>query len=124
MKFVLIFAYIAASFALNLWVTRRHENAWWSMLVYVVTAPGCLVIFAAAGIWSLPYFWLYPERHANLIDITGTDEQKAALDAYRKECAEYGLRRRLLEKFGLRPYTRPEWPELLVADPENQDTVA
>jgi hypothetical protein len=121
MKFVLFTAYVAVSFVLNIWVTRRHENAWWAMIVYFVTAPACLVIFVAAGIWSLPFFWLYPERHAHLIDIKGTDEQKAALNAYRKECAKYGLWRRLLEKLRLRPHVRPEWPDLLAVDAASRD---
>lgn len=122
MKFVLLLGYIAFSFALNLWVTCHHENARWSMLVYLVTAPGCLVIVLVVAVWALPYHWLYPEWHANLIDIKGTDEQKAALSSYRDECAKYGLWRRLLEKVRLRPHIRPQWPELLAMEAADQES--
>jgi uncharacterized membrane protein YqaE (UPF0057 family) len=53
-------------------------------LITILSTPGCLfVLFFIAGPLSIPYFWLYRERHRTTIDFDGTDSEKADMEAYR-----------------------------------------
>ncbi|NCC52458.1 MAG: hypothetical protein EOM20_14740 [Spartobacteria bacterium] len=54
------------------------------------------------------YFWLYPERHKNVVDLEGSEEEKAELEAVREYRKSVGVRARLAEKLGWRPYDLPE----------------
>lgn len=53
-------------------------------LITVLSTPGCLfvLLFIAAPL-SIPYFRLYPERHATTMDFEGNEDEKAELAAYR-----------------------------------------
>lgn len=55
----------------------------------------------------LPYLWLYPERHAHVIDVEGTDEEKRKLSAFREHRRRVGIGRRLLERCHIVPFNSP-----------------
>ncbi len=93
-----------------MWVTRHYEDAWWSMIVYIATAPGLIVLFPAIAVYSMIYVAAYPDRHANAIDFYGTDDAKRLLNDYRAACNERSFFRRLLEGLHFCRYTGPEYP--------------
>lgn len=104
---------VVASCLLNSWVTMKHEHAWFAKPVILLTAPGCVIALFVLAVLLTPYFWVYPERHAHIIDFRGTAKQKEALAEYRRACKKRGLFRRFLEKIHLAKDSRPEWPEVL-----------
>ena len=104
---------LVLSFPLNSWVSNCYGDRWWARLVYFITAPGCVVLLLSLAILSIPYFLLFPERHAHSVDFQGTDEQKSLLQKYRKECKERGVFRRVIESIGIMPYSGPAWPDKL-----------
>lgn len=49
--------------------------------------------------------WLYPERHMTTMNMHGTEEEKAALEAFRTALASETLWLRLMVKLGRRQPT-------------------
>lgn len=122
MNYVIVAILLILSIPLNSWVSGRHDDKWWALTVYVITMPGCVLGLLLLAIGSIPYFFLYPERHSHIVDFRGTDEQKLALMNYRKESAGRGLFRRAIENVGLMKYSGPEWPDILNDLPDEDES--
>ena len=78
-------------------------------LWFVLTPASLLVLFLAAGVF-VPYFWLYPERHAARVDFEGTDAQKEVIAQYRGLLSRKPFWRRVAEKLGLVQSVDPPYP--------------
>ena len=74
--------------------------------------PANLIILLLMGCVLTPFWWLYPERHASIIDFEGTDEEKRDWSEYKAILSRKSFWRRLAEKLKLVPYTGPQWPML------------
>jgi len=62
----------------------RFRGSLLEKLITLISTPGCLfILFFIAGPLSIPYFWLYRERHRTTIDFHGTEDEKADMQAYR-----------------------------------------
>ena len=110
------------SVAVNAFVTRYRGDCWSTPIIQMLTAPGCLIALCVLAPLSVPYFALYPERHATIWDFEGTREQKQAMEEYRQECAKRGFMRRIAEAVGIRKHSRPDLPEILSRDQESRLT--
>lgn len=119
MIYVGLILLLLISIPCNAFVSRHFDDRWWAPMVLLATAPGCTAALFVLAAFSIPYFFLYPERHAAIWDFHGSPEQKEALKQYRRGCAERGIIRRLLEHSGLSQYTGPDWPDILVHDPHD-----
>jgi len=51
--------------------------------VLVVTIVVVVVPLAVLSLLLTPYYWLYPERHAQQADFEGTEQEKARLHRWR-----------------------------------------
>jgi hypothetical protein len=51
--------------------------------VFVVTMVVVGIPLGLLALLSIPYFWLYPERHAHVADLEGTESEKARLRRWR-----------------------------------------
>ena len=122
MTYVIVAVLLILSIPLNSWVSSQHDDKWWSPIVYIATMPGCALALLLLAILSIPYFFLYPERHAHILDFRGSDEQKLALKNYREESARRGICRRTMENFGLMKYSGPEWPDILNDIPDEDES--
>ncbi|MBL9183802.1 MAG: hypothetical protein JNN17_16805 [Verrucomicrobiaceae bacterium] len=71
----------------------------------LVFVPGILAWLPLAMIAATFYYWLYPECHMATMDCHGTDEEKAALQAFRSALASETLWHRLMVKLGRRQPT-------------------
>ena len=81
----------------------RFRGSILEKLVTIVSTLGCFfVLFFIAGPLSIPYFWLYRERHATTIDFDGTDDEKAELASYRAALRRETLWSRFMYCTGLR----------------------
>ena len=71
----------------------ERPTAWWEWLfaplVWAVTIP---MLFIAAGL-SIPYFMVYPDRHATDYDF-GTVRQQAIIQRYRRLTSRVSFWRR------------------------------
>ena len=68
---------------------------WMWPLMPVLMLVGPLILLALA-IWSIPYFWLYPERHMQLADCgEGTPAEVARLARRRASCARLTFAQRI-----------------------------
>ena len=121
MIYVAAILYVAISIALNAWVTRHHENAWWSMIVYVGTAPALIALFPAIAVYAMIYFTAYPDRHAHEVDICGTEDARRRLNDYRDACNDRSFLRRFLEGMRIWRYTGPELPDFSDDDVNRPD---
>ena len=94
-------------------VTALKRQPPWAIYVYCITAPACVVWLFALMVVITPYFWLYPERHAHVIDFEGNEEQKKALSDFRAAMRTKPFLRRLFERLHLVRRTDPPWPKIL-----------
>ena len=79
-----------------------------AILLSPIWLPFFLLLAIPAAI-SIPYFWLFPERHAHFHDFDGTAHQKARLADWRSEYRRLSFRdrfRRALKKRQRRKRTR------------------
>lgn len=97
--------YIAVSPLAGFWLVTRKQESPLLKFVWPWFLPGCLPWTPLAMIAATTYFWLYPERHLTTMDRHGTEEEKAALQAYRSALASETVWHRLLVKLGRRPPT-------------------
>ncbi len=76
----------------------RTPIVWWEYLF----TPFVLIVFIVFAIigafFFIPYYWLYPERHAQQIDLDGTSDERHKLEAFRIYRRRVSLWRRILEK--------------------------
>ena len=95
--------YIIAS-PIALWQFQaRWRGSIVEKVVTVLSPPGCLfVLFFIAGPLSIPFFWLYREKHMTVIDVDGTELEKEALFQYRSALRRERFSDRLLFCCGLR----------------------
>lgn len=59
--------------------------------VAVVVAVVVGIPLGIVALLSIPYFWLYPDRHAHLADVEGTDRQKMQLRRWRLAYARLSI---------------------------------
>ncbi|TWT75796.1 hypothetical protein CA13_73690 [Planctomycetes bacterium CA13] len=113
---VAIVSYLILAPLLNSRVSSRDgaPDTFWSILIVLLTAPACIVWLFVLAVWSIPYFLMYPERHAHMIDFTGTDAQKQAMREFREQAAQRNVFRRVLENLCILPYTGPEPSQVLL----------
>jgi hypothetical protein len=84
--------------------TDYSPTAWWEWFFAPIVWPLFIVLlFVAAGL-SIPYFWLYPERHAHQFDFEGSPEEQRQLREYRNHRRRISIWRRLLEKARVVPF--------------------
>lgn len=121
LKIIALIAYVAFApiAASRICGDDDEPTGFLQLAVVLLATPASLLWLLALGIWSIPDFVIYPERHAHLIDFQGTDEQKAAMMEYRAQIAERSFVRRLVENIGLATYTGPDPPQA-VLDFENE----
>jgi hypothetical protein len=66
--------------------TRKHVP-WYlwplALPVFVVTMVVVGIPLGILALVSIPYFWLYPERHAQRADFEGTESEKARVRRWR-----------------------------------------
>ena len=123
MSYVIVAVLLIFSLLLYSWVsTSRLPDKWWAKIVYLVTMPGVMLALVLIAICSIPYFFLYPEHHAHILDVLGTDDQKLALKMYRDESAKRGICRRVIENLGLIKYSGPKWPDILNENPGEDES--
>jgi hypothetical protein len=92
---------VVAPLAIFFLASRKQE----SLLLKVIGplfVPGILVWAPLAMIAATIYFWLYRERHWTVIDRNGTEEEKAALAAFRSTLSSETAWHRLMVKLGRR----------------------
>ncbi len=123
MSYIIVAILLMLSLPLNSWVsTSRHADKWSAKIVYLVTMPGVLLALVLIAIYLIPYFFLYPEHHAHILDVRGTHDQKLALKMYRDESAKRGFCQRVIENLGLKKDSGPEWPEILNEIPVDDES--
>ena len=83
---------------------------WYGWLVAPVLLPVGLVILLLLAIpaaISIPYFWLFPERHRQLHDFDGSPKQHARLAQWRSAYSRLNLLERIKRASRKRPW-RPK----------------
>ena len=124
MNYIIVAILLILSFPVNSLVSSsRHANKWWANIAYLVPMPGVGLALLLLAICSIPYFFLYPERHAQIFDVIGTDDQKLALKMYRNESAKRGFCQRVIENLGLKKHSGPEWPDILNETPGEDESI-
>ena len=72
--------------------------AWWEHLF----TPAIVLFLFGLAVWSIPYFWLFPERHATEWDFDETPEHERSLrrwrDAYARLTIAGRVRRRWVKR--------------------------
>jgi hypothetical protein len=67
--------------------------AWWEWLFFPIVLPLVMLLLSIAALLSIPYFALYPDRHATSYDF-GTEEQQEVMRRYRRFTSRVPLWRR------------------------------
>ena len=84
---------------------RRFDDdipfTWIEWILMPLYVPIFFLVFGMLALLSIPYFWLYPERHANRIDFEGSPEEQERFRAYREYRSRISLGRRVLERLHL-----------------------
>ena len=80
---------------------KRPENGIWGTLLSWATAPFIVIALSLAAAVSIPYFWLYPERHMTDTDFEGSVEEREALAQQRAVMSQKSFWHRLTERLGL-----------------------
>jgi hypothetical protein len=65
--------------------SKRWPWYLWPLIppVFVATVVFVAIPLAALALVSIPYFWLYPERHAHQADVEGTERERQRLRRWR-----------------------------------------
>jgi hypothetical protein len=75
-------------------IADESPIAWWEWLfaplVWAISIP---LLFVAAGL-SIPYFMVYPDRHAHVYDF-GTKRERELMSRYRRFTSRISVWRRL-----------------------------
>lgn len=97
--------YVVVSLPMVIFLGSRKKETILSKMAGMLFVPGVLVWAPMGMIAATIYFWLYRERHMTTIDRHGTEEEKAALKAYRSALASETIWHRLLVKLRRRQPT-------------------
>lgn len=73
----------------------------------MVFVPVALIGLLLMALVAVPYFWLFPERHMNVVDLSGTEAEKLRLGQYREYRKKTGIIGRIAELCGWRPFDKP-----------------
>jgi|GEM_PF-4957231 len=92
----LITIYFVVAIIWTCLATEHFKNSIFGYIVALIITPASVALLFVAAALSIPYFFIYPERHAHWIDFDGSDEQKKVLNQFRAELAKEPFRRRLL----------------------------
>jgi len=82
----------------------RTPIAWWEYIFTPFAFIGFIVFGIIGAFFFIPYYWLYPERHAQQIDLDGSSDERDQLEAFRFYRGRVSLLRRILEKARIVPY--------------------
>lgn len=78
--------------------SRRDRLPWFAWPLVPLVLPISLLVMlplALLAVVTIPYFWLCPDRHAQLYDFEGTPHQRARLVCWRAAYRRLGLWGRL-----------------------------
>jgi hypothetical protein len=67
--------------------------AWWEWLFAPLVWTALLTLLLVLGVPSIPYYTLYPECHAHMLDY-GTERQREVMRRYRRFAARVSFWRR------------------------------
>ena len=83
----------------------RHSDSRWKILVFApLRAVGFLIVAVSALpllLLTVPmsiYWWIYPERHAHIVDFHGTEDAQTRLAEFRGLQSRKSVVRRILER--------------------------
>jgi hypothetical protein len=105
-----VFAGVGVLFVVTHGFKRPGEDELWKRLLSLPFLPAFVVWFILMAVFSIPYWWLYPEKHRTVIDFEGSEEEKQKLREYRNFLSKKGVFRRLAEKLGFMQKNDPPWP--------------
>jgi len=95
--------YIVLSPLAMWYMQSRFKDSIPEKWITILCTPGCIFVFFCIAVpLSIPYFRLYPERHATIIDFEGTEDEKAELAAYRAALKRETLWSRIMCSIGRR----------------------
>jgi len=97
--------YVIVSPLLVIFLGSRKRESFLIKIAGPLFVPGLIVWAPLAMIAATTYFWLYRERHWTIIDRNGTEEEKAALAAFRSTLSSETFWHRLMVKLGKRQPT-------------------
>ena len=104
----------ATLISLALWrffkIRPQDMESGWLKLIQLPLLPAFFLWMLIFAILSVPFYWLYPEKHLNEIDFEGSEEEKQKLRDYRLAIGKKGMIRRLAEKLTLAQKDDPPWP--------------
>jgi hypothetical protein len=72
----------------------HKQLPWYAWPLIPVVLPVAVAVMLPLGLLallSIPYFWLFPDRHARLNDFEGTPHQRARLARWRVAYRRLGL---------------------------------
>ncbi len=120
---IIILLYCIIAVIANNKVSKSYRDSEFGKLIIGLSAPGCIVFLLILTIFSIPYFWLYPERHVNIIDVAGSKEQQQALQEYRLRLKKKSIFHRLFEKLHILHSSEPSLNTFLnqIGPLENED---
>lgn len=70
-------------------------TAAWEWLFAPIVLPILILPLACLALLSIPYFALYPERHAHVWDFEGTETQRRQLARRRERYSRFSFRQRV-----------------------------
>ena len=69
----------------------RHGPPWYLVPIVAPAVALLLLFFPLIALFSIPVFWVYPDRHMHLYDFEGTAAQRARLGQWRASYDRLGL---------------------------------
>ena len=107
----ILYMFAAAVLArLNATAFKERSKKNYYKLIQLPFAPAFILWLLILASFSIPYWWLYPEKHMTTIDFEGSEEEKQKLHEYRTILSKKGFVRRLAERLGLAQKADPPWP--------------
>jgi hypothetical protein len=82
----------------NMKLPEKKRIQWYLWPLVPIVFCGSLVVMIPLGIlaiFSIPYFTIYPERHAHLYDFEATPHQKKRLAQWREMYSNLSFRQRI-----------------------------
>ena len=75
-----------------------EQLPWWRWFFFPLVVPVALVVLLPLGLLallSIPYFLIFPDRHAQLHDFDGTPHQRGRIAQWRHRYSQLGLVQRI-----------------------------